>query len=224
MTRATFGPMKAIGVNGSPRKRWNTAAVLDKALEGAASAGATTELVHLYDLTYHGCRSCFACKTRGGPSYGRCGARDELTPLLERVLEADVILLASPIYFGTATAEMRAFQERLLFPLITYTDPPASLFTRRVRIGSLYTMNATETQARQLGYDGHVQTNERYLKRILGAAESLCIFDTCQFEDYAKVEASRFDAAAKARRRAEALPLDCERAFQLGARLVRELG
>ena len=52
--------MKAIGVNGSPRKKWNTATLLKKALEGAASEGAKTALVHLYDLDYKGRISCFA--------------------------------------------------------------------------------------------------------------------------------------------------------------------
>ena len=50
--------------NGSPRKDWNTATLLNKALEGAASKGATTELIHLYDLNYKGCISCFACNAK----------------------------------------------------------------------------------------------------------------------------------------------------------------
>lgn len=54
--------MKVLAINGSPRKTWNTATVLTKALEGAASQGAQTELIHLYDLNYKGCISCFACK------------------------------------------------------------------------------------------------------------------------------------------------------------------
>jgi multimeric flavodoxin WrbA len=70
--------MKAIGVNGSPRKKWNTATLLKKALEGAASEGAKTTLVHLYDLDYKGCISCFACKMRGGKSYGKCAVKDGL--------------------------------------------------------------------------------------------------------------------------------------------------
>ena len=57
-------PMKVLGFNGSPRKNWNTAMLLEKALEGAASEGAETELIHLYELNYKGCISCFACKTR----------------------------------------------------------------------------------------------------------------------------------------------------------------
>ena len=47
--------MKVIGVNGSPRKKWNTAMLLAKALEGAASQGAEVESFHLYDLNYKGC-------------------------------------------------------------------------------------------------------------------------------------------------------------------------
>jgi multimeric flavodoxin WrbA len=111
--------MKAIGINGSPRKKWNTAALLDKAIEGAVSEGAKAELIHLYDLNFKGCISCFACKAKNGKSYGKCAVKDELTPVLEKVNEADVIILGSPIYFGTVTGEMRSFMERLLFPFST---------------------------------------------------------------------------------------------------------
>jgi multimeric flavodoxin WrbA len=51
--------------NGSPRKKWNTATLLERALEGAGSQGAKTELIHLYDIDYKGCISCFAW-TKGG--------------------------------------------------------------------------------------------------------------------------------------------------------------
>ena len=58
--------MKVIAVNGSPRKTWNTATLLEHALAGAAGSGAETEQVHLYDLEFKGCISCFACKKIGG--------------------------------------------------------------------------------------------------------------------------------------------------------------
>jgi len=51
--------MKVIAFNGSPRKKWNTSTLLEKALEGASSKGAETELIHLYDLNYRGCISWF---------------------------------------------------------------------------------------------------------------------------------------------------------------------
>jgi hypothetical protein len=58
---------------------------------------------------------------------------------------------------------------------------------------------------------------------ILGASETLCSYDTSQFEDYSKVYAPRFDPAKKAKVRAEVFPIDCEKAFKMGATLVREL-
>ena len=57
--------LKLLAINGSPRKKCNTATLLKKALEGAESKSAETELINLYDLDYKGCKSCFACKTRG---------------------------------------------------------------------------------------------------------------------------------------------------------------
>lgn len=212
--------MKVIGVNGSPRKKWNTGMLLEKALEGAASKGAETESFHLYDLTYKGCVSCFACKTRDGKSYGRCAKKDDLTPILKKMDDVDGIILASPIYFGTVTGEMRSFMERLLFPYMTYTDPPGSLFTRRISTGFIYALGATEELAKERGFDKHIVANEFLLKRIFGASETLCSYDTYQFEDYSKVVAPRWDPEKKARRRKEVFPIDCEHAFKMGVRLA----
>ncbi len=125
--------MKIIAFNGSPRKKWNTATLLRKALEGAASQGAKTELVHLYGLDFKGCISCFACKTKGGKSYGKCAVKDDLTPVFRKIEKADAIILGSPIYFGNISGEMRSFMERLLFPYLTYTKPPQSLFPNRIK-------------------------------------------------------------------------------------------
>ncbi|WP_291441120.1 flavodoxin family protein, partial [Desulfovibrio sp.] len=93
--------MKFYAVNGSPRKKRNTATVLGKALEGitAACPEAQTEMLHLYDYNYKGCISCFECKRLGGKSYGRCAVRDELAPVLEKLSLADGIIFGSPIYF-----------------------------------------------------------------------------------------------------------------------------
>jgi hypothetical protein len=56
---------------------------------------------------------------------------------------------------------------------------------------------------------------------LFGASESLCSFDTWQFEDYSKVVADLFDPEKKAQRRREVFPQDCEKAFDMGVRLVR---
>lgn len=211
--------MNVIGINGSPRKQWNTATLVAKALEGAAAHGATTELVHLYDLDFKGCRSCFACKTRGGKSYGKCVLTDDLAPVLEKIAAADALVIGSPIYFGTVTGETRSFLERLLFPYLTYTVPYGTLFPRKIRTGFIYTMNVPEELSKEYGYEQVFKTNERYVQLLLGSAESLCAFDTCQVDDYSKVVIESFDPINKARRGAEVFPVECQRAFELGKRL-----
>jgi multimeric flavodoxin WrbA len=214
--------MKALGINGSPRKLWNTATLLQKALEGAASKGADTELVHLYDLAFKGCVSCFGCKTIGGPSYGRCAMKDALTPLLEKITSMDVLILGSPIYFGSITGEMQSFIERFLFPYSTYTDPPGSIFPGKIRAGFIYTFGADENMVKQRGFDSRVAITDSFLGRLLGHSESICAYDTYQFEDYSKVFAPRFDPEKKAQRRKEVFPEDCNRAFEMGKRLASD--
>lgn len=216
--------MKVMAFNGSPRKKWNTATLLANALKGAASQGAETELIHLYDLKFKGCISCFECKTRGGKSYGRCAVQDGLKPILEKVESADALILGSPIYFGTVSGEMRSFMERLLFPYFTYTEPPQSLFPRKIPTAFIYTMGVTEELMKELGYRQHFDKNTLYLQVVFGTSESFCSFDTYQFEDYSKVVADRFDAVHKAKRHQEIFPQDCQKAFGMGARLARKPG
>ena len=212
--------MKVIAINGSPRKKWNTATLLQQSLEGAGTRGAETELLHLYDIDFKGCISCFACKTIDGSSYGRCAFKDSLTPILQEIEKADVLILGSPIYFGTVTGEMRSFMERLLFPYMTYTDPPGSIFLRKIRTAFIYTLGATEEMSEERGFDKHIAFNEFLLKTIFGDTETLCSYDTYQFEDYSKVFAPRWDPENKAKRRAEIFPQDCTKAFEMGVRLA----
>lgn len=216
--------MKVIAVNGGPRKNWNTGILLNKALEGAAGQGAETELIHLYDLAYQGCVSCFACKTRGGKSYGSCAVGDELKPVLKKIEQADAVILGSPIYFGSVTGQARSFLERWLFPYLTYTDPPLTLFPGKIVTGLIYTMNVSEELAREFGYFEHLALNERVLQQRFGAAESLYSFDTYQFDDYSKVVAERFDPVKKAKGREERFPVDCRKAFEMGARFGADSG
>lgn len=151
--------MNVIAINGSPRKNWNTAMLLEHALAGAASKGAETELVHLYGLDFKGCTSCFLCKLKGGSSYGKCAMRDGLTPLLEKLAHADAFILGSPIYFGTVTGEMRSFMERLLFQYLEYTNPPGSLFNKKIPTAFIYTMNVSEEIMKEYQYTVHIGVN-----------------------------------------------------------------
>ena len=214
--------MNIMAFNGSPRKDWNTANLLNKALEGAASKGATTELIHLYDLNYKGCISCFACKTKDGINYGRCPIQDDLAEVFKKVEQADAIILGSPIYFGRVTGEMASFLDRLLFQYLEYSNTGRSLFPGNIDTAFIYTMNVTEEMMKVAGMDVPIKINEMALKRIFGSTETLLSFDTCQFEDYSKVVSTMFDPHAKAISREEVFPKDCQKSFELGARLAEK--
>jgi len=214
---------KVYGINGSPRKKWNTATLLENALNGAASLGAETELVHLYDLAYQGCTSCFSCKLKDGKSYGRCAMNDDLTPVLDKLLHADGFILGSPIYFGTVSGEMRSFMERLLFPHLVYASPPGTIFPRVIPTAFIYTMNVSEEQMRQLSYPVHFSMNEKSLRRTFGKSETLCAFETLQFDDYDKVVFSYVDPEKRRQRRQTVFPEDCRKAIELGVRLVQQV-
>lgn len=213
--------MKVIGINGSPRKKWNTATLLEHALAGAAEKGATTELVHLYDLDFKGCTSCFACKQVGGKSEGICAIQDGASPVLSKIREeADAFILGSPIYFGGISGEMHSFLERLLFASFVYTKPPHSVFPRHIKTGFIYTMNLPEKLSFERGYEALFQSNETYLKMVFGHSETFCAFDTCQMADFSKVVMEYMDPAYKLARREQAFPEECKRAFAFGTRLA----
>lgn len=212
--------MKIIAINGSPRKDWNTATLLKNALEGADSAGAETETVHLYDLDFRGCRSCFACKTKGGAFYGKCAVNDGLSPLLEKTADADAVLLGSPIYFSSVTGMMRSFMERWMFPNLAYSNPYRSLVSKKRKTGFIYTMNIPEARFNESPLRHLLESNEASLELLFGPVETLRSFDTLQFSDYSKVFSDMFDPEHKAARRRDVFPDDCRRAFEMGARLV----
>ncbi len=216
--------MEVLAINGSPRKKCNTAILLDQALEGASSEGAVTELIHLYDLNFKGCTSCFVCKTKNGKSYGKCNFKDELTPMLNRIEGIDALILGSPIYLGSVTGAMRCFLERLIYPYLASDEKwnRLSLFKNKIPTALIYTMNANESQAKMLGYKDTLGLIENYMKQVFGACESLPVYDTLQFKDYSKYVEKRFDPEKKALRHREVFPSDCGKAFELGLKITKK--
>ena len=211
--------MKVIAINGSPRKNWNTDTLLKKALEGAASAGAETEMVYLYDLKFRGCVSCLACKLQKEPRPNRCVLRDDLTAVLDRVHEADAVILGSPIYFSEVTGEMRSFFERFLFQYLNYDDYTKPLSPKK-RIGLVFTMNIPESLFEDFGYHPLFQRYENWMKQYFGHCETLLSTDTLQVKDYSRYHLAGFDADAKYRRHETVFPQDCQKAYELGVKLA----
>ena len=96
-----------LGISGSPHRHGNTETLLDKFLEGAHEAGAAVEKVVLRDLLYSPCRGCNACHKTGD-----CIIQDDAIGLYEKILAADCIAVASPIYTMGITAELKGFIDR----------------------------------------------------------------------------------------------------------------
>jgi multimeric flavodoxin WrbA len=99
--------MKAIAFVGSPRKNGNTEMLSQHTLKAIEEEGLETELVRLADFDVRPCNACMACKEEE-----RCSIKDDLLPLYFKAKAADAIILASPVYFGSATAQIKAFMER----------------------------------------------------------------------------------------------------------------
>ena len=221
--------MKALFINGGPRKNWTTMKMLEQAIKGAEYAGAETELIHLYDYDFHGCKSCFACKLKNAKTNGVCAIRDDLRPTLEKAHEADVIVMGSPIYFSYPTGDLRSFMERLFFPILSYNakvdeatgERKSSLLGKLVPTAMIYTMGVPDEEfAAAFHYPEIFGQNERFLQELFGYTETLCTYNSYQFSDYSRYDVSSGVEERRAIYREEQLPKDLEAAYELGKRLV----
>lgn len=214
--------MKVIAINGSARKNWNTEILLVKALEGAESVGAKTELINLYDLDYKGCRGCLACKVKNSKGLGHCAINDDLKAVLDRVDTCDGLILGSPIYLGDVTAMMRAFWERFIFQYLTYDDYSRTFFHGSKKTAFIYTMNVPESLMEGIGYERVFQSYETTLKKYFGNSSHMTATETLQVSDYSKYHMAKFNETDRKKRREEIFPIDCKKAFALGKSMFSE--
>ena len=100
--------MKIACLLGSPRKSSCSSAIAGSLVRTAVSLGATAETYTLNDLSYRGCQGCYACKK----TLDRCILNDDLTKVLDAVKDADLLVMASPVYYGEITSQMKGFFDR----------------------------------------------------------------------------------------------------------------
>ncbi len=218
--------MKIYALNSSPRKNWNTHRMLEAFLEGARSAGedVETELVHLFDLTYQGCHSCFACKVKNGKSYSVCAWNDDIRGLLAQVSQGDGLVCGCPIYFHDVPAQLRAFLERLFFQYHSFKAGERTLAPKMLHSAMIYTMNVTEEEMKANGYLENLATLEHYFPYTFGYEPQLVYaYNTYEFTDYSHYEASYFDETDKRAWRENQFPQDLKNAYEAGCRMVEEI-
>ncbi|MEN6442297.1 MAG: flavodoxin family protein [Methanoregula sp.] len=96
-----------LGISGSPHRHGNTETLLDSFLDGARAAGATVEKVVLKEFQYSPCRGCNACHKTG-----KCVVKDDAVAIFDKILAADCLAVASPIYSMGITAELKGLIDR----------------------------------------------------------------------------------------------------------------
>ena len=103
--------MKVVAFNGSPREKGNTYQSLRIVLTALEQEGIETEIVQLGGLTLSGCRACGACRSVKEP---RCLQPDDgMNSFIQKILEADGVIIGSPVYFGNVTPEVKALIDRV---------------------------------------------------------------------------------------------------------------
>lgn len=117
--------LKVVAFNGSPRKDGNTYILLDTVLKELESEGIETEIVHVGDRNIHGCIACGKCRDALN---NKCVFTDDIVnECVQKIIEADGIILGSPVYFADLTAQMKAFIDR-----VGYICRPNKLLKRKL--------------------------------------------------------------------------------------------
>lgn len=98
--------MKVVAFNGSPHRKGNTVILIDEMFKVFEAEGIETEMIQLGNKTVHGCTACGQCKEQRD---GRCHIKnDHLNHCIEKMVEADGIIIGSPVYFADVTTEIKA--------------------------------------------------------------------------------------------------------------------
>jgi multimeric flavodoxin WrbA len=149
--------MKILILKGSPREKGNSSVLADQVAAGAKKAGAEVESISLHGLDLRPCDGCDFCKETGA-----CVLKDDMQPLYAKLLSADALVLASPIYWFTYSAQLKtcidrwyalwnfkpeAFKDKPVGILLTYGD--SDLYTS----GAINAIHTFETMFRFLQAD-----------------------------------------------------------------------
>ncbi len=99
---------KVLILSGSPRKRGNSDILCDEFMRGALDAGNAVEKVRVAEKQISPCRGCYFCRTSGG----KCVMQDDMTDLLQKIIDCDVLVLSSPVYFYSVCAQLKTVIDR----------------------------------------------------------------------------------------------------------------
>jgi len=130
---------RVLVLSASPRKGGNSDLLCDQFMKGATESGNQAEKIFLREKKIHFCLGCMACQSNGG----RCVQKDDMAGLLEKMTAADVIVMATPVYFYTMNAQMKTFIDRTtpkypdfgtkdIYFIVTAADPDREALERTI--------------------------------------------------------------------------------------------
>lgn len=192
--------LKVLGLYGSPRRGGNTDLLLEEALRGAAAEGAAVESIRLSDCAITPCRECLSCFKSGA-----CVIDDEMQRIYPRLLEADIVILASPIFFYGITGWAKAMVDRaqaLWARRYVLFDPEMGKAGKK-RSGFFISVGGTKGQRM---FEGAILTVKYF-------------FDAFHTDYTGELLFREVDACGEIRKNPEALP----QAFAAGGKLVSDL-
>ena len=114
--------MKLLILNGSPRPKGNTKQMIQAFCEGLASAGHEYDVFDVCRMNIHGCLACEYCHTRG---QGQCAQKDDMQKIYEKLQEAEMLVIASPIYYHGLSGQLKCTIDH--FYAAAYPERPAKL-------------------------------------------------------------------------------------------------
>lgn len=144
---------KIVAILGSPRPQGNSASLAQKFLDAARALGAETKVYLLNQLDFQGCQGCGTCKI----DTENCVLEDDLAPVLEAVKGADLLVLASPVYFGDISGQLKCFFDRTY----SYANPD---FSSRVPAGKKAVVVLVQADPDPANFDDIFPRYERWLK------------------------------------------------------------
>ena len=204
--------MKSVVINAGPKRKGISAQIAKSALKGAESVGSDVEYVDLYRLDLHGCMTCLICKKEG--KAGKCYWRDDLSSLIERILNADSLLISAPIFFSNPTSHYMALLERLIYCLVSYDV--GNSFNGKVNVGLFYIVNYPIDY-----FEKSVRPQIRQSENLLKMLNGKVIIDTFSNITQNDYLDKSDEGIASLKLKEEQLDIDLAKSFEIGAELSK---
>ena len=168
--------MKTICLLGSPRSKGNSIALAKHFCGSLEKLGCEVQIFSLNKLNYRGCQGCMKCKTK----LDKCALKDDLTEVLDSILDADVLVLATPVYFSDVSSQLKGFIDRaysFLVPDFRTNPNPSRLVPGKTLVFIQVQARPDEKKFNDIFprydqfFDGYHKFKERYLIRCCGVRE-----------------------------------------------------